>query len=117
MWSVRYAPRGVHQGQVDGYTPRDSLPKDEQCEALFTALGNAGHPVWALAMRLKHRSGPRWGELIALRPCDIDEHPLRRTHVSRAVEQSRQGRTIKTPKNSQQRWTIYPASLARPLAR
>lgn len=115
MWRVSYSPRPEHQGQVVGYIPRDSLPTDGQCEALFRALEELGHPSWALAMRLKHRSGLRWGELIALRPRDIEVEPHRIVRVERSVEQSHLGRRIKTTKNRQQRYTIYPASLVAPL--
>ena len=30
------------------------------------ALEELGEPMWALAMRIKHRAGVRWGELVAL---------------------------------------------------
>lgn len=62
-------------------------------------------------MRLKHRSGLRWGELIALRPVDMDFKPQRVLRVHRAVEQSRQGLAIKGTKNRQRRVTTFPASL------
>lgn len=68
-------------------------------------------------MRLAHRSGVRWGELIALRPVDIDFEPHRIVRVHRAVEQSATGgRVFKTPKNAHQRTTIFPASLGEDLA-
>lgn len=60
-----------------------------------------GHPDWALAMRLTSRSGLRWGELIALRPCDLVFSPKHTIAVLRAVEQSRKGFAIKTTKNRQ----------------
>jgi integrase len=115
MWRVSYSSRPEHQGQVAGYIPRESLPTDQQCNDLFDALEQLGHPSWALAMRLKHRSGLRWGELIALRARDIDVEPHRIVRVERAVEQSHLGRRIKTTKNRQQRYSIYPASLLAPL--
>ena len=117
MWRVSYSPRPEHQGQVVGYIPRDSLPTDQQCNELFVALEDLSHPKWALAMRLKHRSGLRWGELIALRPCDVDVQPHRIVRVERAVEQSPLGRRIKTTKNRQQRYSVYPASLTTALTR
>ena len=46
--------------------PRASLPTDEDCARLFVALEADGEHAWSVAMRLKHRSGVRWGELIAL---------------------------------------------------
>lgn len=82
---------------------------------MFKALDAAGHPDWALAMRLKHRSGLRWGELIALRPVDLDFEPQRVIRVHRAVEQSRQGLAIKGTKNRQRRVSTFPASLVEPL--
>jgi integrase len=115
MWLVRYSPSAEVQGQVLGYVPRSSLPTDEDCTRLFKALEAAGHPGWALAMRLKHRSGLRWGELIALRPVDLDFAPQRVVHVHRAVEQSRQGLAIKGTKNRQRRVSTFPASLVEPL--
>jgi len=39
-------------------------------------------------MRLTHRCGARWGELIALRACDVDFEPHRSIRISRALEQS-----------------------------
>src|SRR5262245_35139479 len=116
MWRVSYSPRPEHQGQVVGYVSRDSLPTDQQCNDLFEALEQLDHPIWALAMRLKHRSGLRWGELIVLRPRDIDVAPHRIVRVERAVEQSHLGRRIKTTKNRQHRYSVYPASLVAPLA-
>ncbi len=72
MWLVRYSSSAEVQGQAIGYVARSALPTDDECARLFDALEDAGHPGWALAMRLKHRSGVRWGELIALRPVDLD---------------------------------------------
>lgn len=115
MWSVSYSARAEYQGQAPLYVPRSSLPNDEQCAALFDAMATLGEPVWALAMRLKHRSGVRWGELVALRPCDIDFEPGRIVRVERAVEQSRQGRAIKTTKNTQKRTAVFPVSLTEEL--
>lgn len=115
MWLVRYSPSAEVQGQAFGFIPRSSLPTDEECARLFKALDEAGHPGWALAMRLKHRSGVRWGELIALRPMDIDFEPQRVVSIHRAVEQSRQGLTIKGTKNRQHRVSTFPASLVDPL--
>lgn len=109
MWQVGYSARAVHQGQAIGFIPQDHLPNDEQCSALFAVLQDQGEGTWSLAMRLKHRSGLRWGELIALRPIDLGFEPLRLVRVHRAVEQSSRGRTIKTTKNTQQRTSIFPA--------
>ena len=116
MWHVSYSPTAEFQGQAIGYIPRDALPDDNECNALFAALERQGQREWALAMRLKHRTGLRWGELIGLRVSDIDLEPHRIVRVERAVEQTRQGRQLKTTKNHQKRYTIYPASLTEPLA-
>lgn len=116
LWKVQCTPKPEHQGEASGFIPRDDLPTDEQCAALFEALADQGHPDWALAMRLKHRSGLRWSELIALRPCDLTFSPKRTVAVLRAVEQSRRGFAIKTTKNRQRRQTIFPASLRDDLA-
>jgi integrase len=115
MWLVRYSPTAEVQGQAIGFIPRSSLPTDEECNRLFKALDAADQPTWALAMRLKYRSGLRWGELIALRPVDLDFGPQRVARVHRAVEQSRQGLAIKTTKNRQHRVSTFPASLVEPL--
>lgn len=116
MWLVRYSPTPEQQGQAVGFVERTSLPTDEQCQQLFQALEDQGHPTWAVAMRLKHRSGVRWGELIALRPSDLTFSPQRVVRVHRAVEQSQQGFAIKATKNNQRRTSIFPASLVSPLA-
>lgn len=116
MWQVCYSARAEHQGQAAGFIPRDFLPNDLQCAAMFDALAELGQPTWALAMRLKHRCGTRWGELIALRPVDIVFQPHRVVRIHRAVEQSARSRVIKTTKNTQKRTSIFPASLAGELA-
>jgi integrase len=67
-------------------------------------------------MRLKQRSGLRWGELIALRPRDIEFEPHRIVRIERAVEQSHLGLHIKSTKNRQARYSIFPASLVAPLS-
>lgn len=112
MWLVRYSAKADHQGQAVGFIPRSALPTDDDCARLFGALVEAGHPDWALAMRLKHRCGARWGELIALRPLDISFAPQRVVRIHRAVEQSGRGLTVKQTKNHQQRISVFPASLA-----
>lgn len=116
MWQVRYSARAEHQGEAVGFVPRDSLPNDAQCQALFDVLVDGGAAPWALAMRLAHRCGARWGELIALRPCDLDTAPHRVVRIHRAVEQSGRGFALKVPKNAQKRTTIFPASLSEDLA-
>ena len=112
MWLVSYSVKAEFQGQAIGFTPRTSLPTDEECSALFDALTAAGHEQWALAMKLKHRSGTRWGELIALRPCDLEFEPNRVVRIARSVEQSRSGMAIKKTKNEHKRASIFPASLS-----
>jgi hypothetical protein len=108
MWLVRYSARADVQGHAVGFIPRASLPTDEDCQRLFDALESLNQPVWSLAMRLKHRSGARWGELIALRPADLDFKPHRVVRIHRAVEQSARGISIKTTKNRQQRVSTFP---------
>lgn len=115
MWLVRYSPNAEVQGQAVGYIPRAALPTDDDCDRLFRVLEIAGHPGWSIAMRLKHRSGTRWGELIALRPTDLDFAPRRIVRIHRAVEQSRHGLAVKSTKNRQQRVATFPASLVDPL--
>lgn len=66
-------------------------------------------------MRLKHRSGVRWGELIALRPIDIEFEPNRVVRVTRAVEQTKSARSIKSTKNEHKRSTFFPGSLTEDL--
>lgn len=116
MWSVSYSAKAEFQGQAPGFVARDTLPSDDECAALFEALVALGEPAWGLAMRLAHRSGVRWGELIALRPRDIHFEPHRLVDVVRAVEQSGKERRIKTTKNTQKRTSIFPASLTDVLA-
>lgn len=116
MWLVSYSIKAEFQGQAIGFVPRTSLPTDEECAALFEQLAAHGHEEWALAMRLKHRSGLRWGELIALRPCDLEFEPNRVVRIVRSVEQSRAGMAIKTTKNEQKRVSMFPASLSSDLA-
>ena len=112
MWMVSYTPKAEFQGQAPGFVPEENLPNDDQCRAIFDALASSGEPVWGLAMALKHRSGARWGELIALRPADIEFDPHRVVRIHQAVEQSRSGLTMKATKNTQKRSSIFPASLA-----
>ncbi|HEX5267673.1 MAG TPA: tyrosine-type recombinase/integrase [Acidimicrobiales bacterium] len=112
MWHVAYSAKATHQGQAVGFVVRSELPNDGQCAALFSALVEMGEPSWALAMRLAHRCGARWGELVALRPIDIAFEPHRSVYVRRALEQSGRGLVFKEPKNAQARTTIFPASLA-----
>jgi hypothetical protein len=75
MWMVRYAKTASIQGATSVYVPRSSLPTDEQCAALFDALEALGHRRWAIAMRLCHRAGLRWRELVALQAQDIEFEP------------------------------------------
>jgi integrase len=112
MWLVSYSAKAEHQGQAVGYITRSSLPTDEDCARLFAALEDQGQAQWALAMKLKHRCGARWGELIALRPIDLSFEPQRVVRIHRAVEQSQRGLAVKPTKNRQQRVSVFPASLA-----
>jgi integrase len=112
MWMVRYAKTASVQGATALYVPRASLPTDKDCEALFDAMRSVGHERWATAMNLAHRSGLRWGELIALTPADIEFAPSRVVHVRRAVEQGARGpAAYKPPKNGKARTSIFPRSL------
>lgn len=111
MWMVSYSQRASFQGEHAVYVPRPALPTDAECDALLAAFAAHGEPVWALAMRLKHRSGLRWGELVALQADDIGFDP-RVVHVRRAVEQGQRGQpSIKLPKNGRVRTSIFPKSL------
>jgi len=112
MWMVRYAKTASIQGGASVYVPRSALPTDEQCTALFDALEALGHRRWAIAMRLCHRAGLRWGELVALQAQDIEFEPARVVHVRRAVEQPTRGAArLKAPKNGRVRTSIFPKSL------
>lgn len=112
MWMVSYSKRSTHQGASSLYIPRSSLPTDAQCADLFEAMAANDEPTWALAMKLKHRSGLRWGELTALRASDFSFDP-RSIRVARAVEQGRRSApSIKGTKNGSERTTIFPLSLA-----
>jgi integrase len=117
MWMVRYAKTASIQGATSMYVPCSALPTDEQCAALFDAMESLGHGRWAIAMRLTHRAGLRWGELVALQPHDIEFEPARVVHVRRAVEQPTRGPArLKAPKNGKVRTTIFPKSLTDELA-
>ena len=94
---------------------RDPIAFEGARRAWRAALDDAGHHGWSLAMQLKHRCGARWGELIALRPVDLEFGERRVVRIHRAVEQSRQGFAIKTTKNRQRRVSTFPASLVEPL--
>lgn len=112
MWMVSYSKRASVQGEHAIYVPRLALPTDAECDALFAAFEAQGERTWALALRLKHRAGLRWGELVALRADDIGFDP-RVVHVRRAVEQGQRGEpSIKLPKNGRARTSIFPKSLA-----
>jgi integrase len=117
MWMVRYAKTATIQGATSVYVPRSSLPTDEQCAGLFNAMEALGHRRWAIAVRLTHRTGLRWGELVALQAHDIEFEPARIVHVRRAVEQPTRGPArLKPPKNGKVRTTIFPKSLTDDLA-
>jgi integrase len=117
LWMVRYAKTATIQGATSVYVPRSSLPTDEQCTALFDAMDGIGHRRSAIAMRLCHPAGLRWGELIALQAHDIECHPARVVHVGRAVEQPTRGPArLKPPKNGKTRTSIFPKSLTDDLA-
>ena len=112
IWMVRYAKPATVQGATSVYVPRSSLPTDEQCATLFEAMEARGRRRWAIAMRLTHRAGLRWGELVALQAHDIEFEPARIVHVRRAVEQPTRGPArLKAPKNGKVRTTIFPKSL------
>lgn len=112
MWMVGYSKRSTVQGASTVFIPRSSLPTDAQCADLFDAMVANEEPTWALAMRLKHRSGLRWGELTALRASDFSFDP-RSIRVTRAVEQGRSAPpSIKGTKNGSERTAIFPRSLA-----
>ena len=115
----QYSPSPSIKARRPASSPATSLPTDEQCAAPVRCAGPArAIRDWALAMRLKHRSGLRWGELIALRPCDLDLRSRSAVVARRAGRSSsrRQGFAIKTTKNRQRRQTIFPASLCDDLA-
>lgn len=111
MWMVRYSKRATIQGAHVEHVPRATLPTDVDCDRLFAAMRAQDQPLWALATALKHRSGLRWGELVALQAADIEFAP-RIVHVRRAVEQGRRGApALKPPKNGRVRTSIFPKSL------
>jgi integrase len=83
---------------------------------LFETLDALGHRRWAIAMRLTHRAGLRWGELVALQAHDIEFEPAQVVHVRRAVEQSTRGPArLRAPKNGKVRTSIFPKSLTNDL--
>ncbi len=113
MWMVRYSKRASVQGATSLYIAPSTLPTDEDCAALFAALEDRGDHQWATAMKLVHRSGLRWGELTALRACDLVFDPQRIVWVRQAVEQGSTGpATLKPPKNGKIRTTFFPKSMS-----
>jgi integrase len=113
MWLVKHSAAATHQGESAVYVPRSTLPTDEECGALFSAMAGQGNERWALAMRLVHRAGLRWGELTGLQAQDVEMTPNRVIHVRRAVEQTSAGPpTLKAPKKGKTRTAIFPKSLA-----
>lgn len=113
MWLVSYSTKSTRQGETATFIPRSTLPTDQQCTAMFTAMAAQGNVRWALAMGLIHRAGLRWGELTGLQAGDIEFEPNRVIQVRRAVEQTSSGPpTLKSPKNGKRRTTIFPKSLA-----
>jgi integrase len=83
---------------------------------MFDALDALGRRQWAIAMRLCHRAGLRWGELVALQAQDIEVEPARIVHVRRAVEQPTRGPArLKAPKDGKVRTSIFPKSLTNDL--
>lgn len=108
MFGVSYSKKARYQGQAVHYVPRSSLPTDEECEKLFGQLEAMGRGRIATALRLAYRGGPRFGEWVVLRPCDVSFEP-RTVKVYWALDVDG---TVKPTKNEQRRTTIFPRSLA-----
>ena len=62
MWLVAYSAKSSHQGETAVYVPRSTLPTDDQCDALFSAMATQGNGQWALGMRprLRQRDENVW---------------------------------------------------------
>ncbi|MBK6670555.1 MAG: hypothetical protein IPG46_13115 [Actinobacteria bacterium] len=105
MWMVSYSKRASVQGSRD---LRPRLAPHTPSARPLAAFEAQGERTWALALRLKHRAGLRWGELVALQADDIGFEP-RVVHVRRAVEQGQRGEpSNKLPKNGRARTSIFP---------
>lgn len=88
---------------------RDALPSMVQCEKLFAVADEYDRHDLAVALKLKHFAGPRFSELMALRPRDVDVDDLT-VHVVRVWDPSL--RAFLPTKNRKRRDTFFPASFA-----
>lgn len=111
MLGVRYHARTTRdygEAEVD----RAELPTTDDVMGIVKALERMGEHRWSIAAELAAKSGLRWGELSALRPCDIGFSPNRVIRVTRSVYEDDHGVFhIKAPKNGRRRETIFPRSL------
>lgn len=100
---------GVEAAEEAGPIHRETLPSMAECEKLITATAERGRSDLAVAFRLKHFAGPRFSELMALRPDDVDVEGLS-VRIVRVWDP--QLRSFVPTKNRRRRETFFPALIA-----
>lgn len=116
MAGVSYSRRSHRHGHNVNFIPRDTLPELDDIEAMVKGFMAIGEPRLALLVNLARCSGLRYGELLALRPCDINLAD-RIVRVDWQICQTNRMEFPRTlPKWQKTRTTLFVASLAAPLA-
>jgi integrase len=110
MDGVRYS-RTRKRTNPAVFVDRATLPSTKQVDSIIEAFYAAGDQQWGVAVALVARTGLRWGEVIALRPRDIDLND-RLVHVTRSIEQGDDYCfSVKSTKNQECRDVPIPASV------
>jgi integrase len=103
-------PVGVTVREMSELIDRESeVPTAAQVKALADAIALID-PEYATMMRICAGAGLRWGELVALRPQDIDLDK-RTISVVRQVLEAKGHLAFTLPKHGKTRITTFPASL------
>lgn len=118
MLGVSYQAKGAQ----DAWVPSDDRPSIEDKDALACAMAAIGGQRWWLATQLAALAGPRWGELIYLKPEHVSLSTNEILVEYQWNEQARKqpdglsalgqpgGPFVKTrPKNGKERVITYPA--------
>ena len=74
--------------------PDKHIVTPEEFDTIAKVLG----PRWIVMVETDLEVGPRWGELIALRPCDVD-WPTRMVDIRRVILELRKADSVKGPFN------------------
>jgi integrase len=110
MGGVEYA-RSSNNNTDALWVPIEDRPALADADKLGVELAAvSGLWWWELAAKLTTRCGLRWGELIALRPQDIDTNE-RLIHVDAQLAEHDSGITRRLPKNNKTRVVPYPLAL------